>query len=486
MSTEIQFGDLEESEPQQALRPDQDAHFATAMVGEVGDDELLIFADLDVVRDMEAHALSNTRVELGGVMLGRQHVDDQGRAFVVVTDSLRAEHYEATKGSFKFTHETWSQISRQRAEFRPDLEMVGWYHTHPGWSVFLSGMDLFICNNFFNRLLDVALVIDPCEQDRGWFQWTSEKSTRRTGGFVLTSGRFRQLELDQFARIYNKEPIMNLDPRYTGNPMTGSQPSVTLMDNRKSGFEIAILGMLVMQFLLFALLAWRMTQPTVAAQESADQKRIAELEEALNSMVNQQGQTMREEAYREMLTTLVAGQTGDASLVDQYEQLKSDRLRMQANLEGQLALSEKLRMERDRAESRLESQTEHAEKLESQLVTTRGSLVDARAQLKELGAESLADGEGGTTANTPFGIFTVPWWWLVIGAAVVGLLGSALGYALGRRENPLDDAPERNPQAYDQEGNFGNQDLAFEENAPVVAGESQKVTVNIDGNESEA
>ena len=44
MSSEIQFGDLEQSEPQHALRPDQDAHFSTALVGSVGDDELLILS----------------------------------------------------------------------------------------------------------------------------------------------------------------------------------------------------------------------------------------------------------------------------------------------------------------------------------------------------------------------------------------------------------------------------------------------------------
>jgi proteasome lid subunit RPN8/RPN11 len=38
--------------------------------------------------------------------------------------------------------------------------MVGWYHTHPDWGVFLSSMDMFICDNFFNKL-DVAYVIDP-------------------------------------------------------------------------------------------------------------------------------------------------------------------------------------------------------------------------------------------------------------------------------------------------------------------------------------
>ncbi len=266
-SSEINFGDLNESEPQTALRPDQDGHFLVAEVGEIRADELLIFVDLDVMRDMEAHAHSNTRVELGGVMLGQQNLDESGRPFVVITDSLRARHYEATKGSFKFTHDTWSQITRERSEFRPDLEMVGWYHTHPGWSVFLSGMDLFICNNFFNRPLDVALVIDPCNDDRGWFQWTQSSPTKtsRTGGFYLITGRYRQQELNHFARIYNREPIMNQDPRYASDVFAGAtQPVVNLMDNRRPIFDFAIVAMLLTQFLLFGIVSWKLLTPPAA------------------------------------------------------------------------------------------------------------------------------------------------------------------------------------------------------------------------------
>src|SRR5262245_24827620 len=100
---------------------------------------------------MEEHALSDTAVELGGVLLGGHYEDEAGRPFVVVTDSLRARHYESTKGSFKFTHDTWSAISREREQFPAELQMVGWYHTHPDWGVFLSGMDMFICDNFFNK-----------------------------------------------------------------------------------------------------------------------------------------------------------------------------------------------------------------------------------------------------------------------------------------------------------------------------------------------
>ncbi|MEC8507300.1 MAG: Mov34/MPN/PAD-1 family protein, partial [Planctomycetota bacterium] len=143
MGSEIQFGEIEESRPERQTPPDKSQQFAVVECQEPQSGELRIYVDLDVMKDMESHAESDTTVELGGVLLGRQLEDEQGQPFVVVSDSLRAQHYEATKGSFKFTHETWQQISRQREGLPPDLQMVGWYHTHPDWGVFLSGMDLF-------------------------------------------------------------------------------------------------------------------------------------------------------------------------------------------------------------------------------------------------------------------------------------------------------------------------------------------------------
>ncbi|MFT5300391.1 MAG: proteasome lid subunit RPN8/RPN11 [Mariniblastus sp.] len=443
MSSDIQFGDLEEAEPQRDLRPDQDAHFATTMVGEIGDDELLIFVDLDVQRDMEAHALSNTRVELGGVMLGRQSIDDEGRPFVVISDSLRAEHYEATKGSFKFTHETWSQITRQRDEFRPDLEMVGWYHTHPGWSVFLSGMDLFICNNFFNRPLDVALVIDPCEQDRGWFQWTEESNpkTQRTGGFVLTTGRFRQLELDQFARIYNKDPLMNMDPRYSGSAVSGAQPSVTVMENRKPVFELAVVGMLMMQFLLFTVVAWEILTPSPLVDDKKDKATITKLESAIKQLTARREQSLREEALNDVLSTLVHAQTGDPNLVDKFMAMQTDRSMMVANLEGQMALADKLKFERNSVVAELDANAKTSAQLKSQLVTTRDSLAQATKRNQELEEGKL--GEAGDEESDEEGSKSVlggsgKWIWLGLSGLAVALMGAALGFVVGKREETFE------------------------------------------------
>jgi proteasome lid subunit RPN8/RPN11 len=210
MSDDLQFGELETKEPDRGLRPDRNRHYAVVPFGNPREGELPIYIDLDVMHDIEVHAVSDTTVELGGVLLGGQFHDEAGQPFVLITDSLRAEHYESTKGSFKFTHETWSAISRQRDEFPPDCQMVGWYHTHPDWGVFLSSMDMFICDNFFNKLLDVAYVVDPCRGDRGMFQWITgpKQTTRRTGGFYVIASRFRQAELESFVAALEEGDAM--------------------------------------------------------------------------------------------------------------------------------------------------------------------------------------------------------------------------------------------------------------------------------------
>jgi proteasome lid subunit RPN8/RPN11 len=249
MSDGIQFGDLEHTQPQRALRPDENRQFVVAPVGRFQETDLPIFIDLDVHAEMDGHATSDTSVELGGVLLGRACCDERGQPFVVVSDCIRAEHYESTKGSFKFTHETWAAISRERERAAPDLQIVGWYHTHPGWGVFLSGMDLFICENFFNKPLDIAYVIDPCRHDRGMFQWTDaaspddNRSVQPTAGYYLFTSRFRTSDLHAYLAELNTIPARQ--PQSSG--IHGGR-----LHDLPPWRTLAILGMFTAQLLLIA------------------------------------------------------------------------------------------------------------------------------------------------------------------------------------------------------------------------------------------
>ena len=169
---EIIFGEVTVREPERRLRPDRDRKFASLAYEVPGPSDLPIFLDRLAADAIERHALSDTTVELGGILLGKECLDQQtGQPFVWVTHSLEAKHYANTQASFTYTHDSWAEITRQRDQQFPDRDIVGWYHTHPSFGIFLSHHDLFIHQNFFKQELQVAYVVDPINQSRGFFQW---------------------------------------------------------------------------------------------------------------------------------------------------------------------------------------------------------------------------------------------------------------------------------------------------------------------------
>ena len=57
-----------------------------------------------------------------------------------------------------------------------DKSIVGWYHTHPDFGIFLSDRDRFIQENFFSGAGQVALVIDPIRKTVGVFTWRERQA----------------------------------------------------------------------------------------------------------------------------------------------------------------------------------------------------------------------------------------------------------------------------------------------------------------------
>src|SRR5207302_4021354 len=72
-----------------------------------------------------------------------------------------------------FTQDTWEHIYKIKDKEFPDSKIVGWYHSHPGFGVFLSEHDLFIQQNFFSNPQQVAWVYDPHTDEEGCFGWVS-------------------------------------------------------------------------------------------------------------------------------------------------------------------------------------------------------------------------------------------------------------------------------------------------------------------------
>ena len=441
MDDGISFGDVAEASPRKTLRPDRNKHFAVASYGDPQAAELPIFVDLDVWHDMEQHALSDPTVELGGVLLGGQYEDEAGRPFVLVTDSLRAQHYESTKGSFKFTHDTWSAIGRERDQFPPECQMVGWYHTHPDWGVFLSGMDMFICDNFFKRPLDVAYVIDPCRGDRGMFQWTGDprQRVRRTGGFFVITSRFRQSELAQYIdQLSGKVSAM------PGNP-TGSYsaPVIQIQQPPPSRWqEIAVLGMLLLQGCFLALVAWKLVSPDAAPPTQM----AGRVEQNLQEWVAAERLKAETETRRQVLDRVLAELKGaPRGTTEKLEQDAEKIKEQETTLKAYAAAQRQLETEREvqvqdlkSLQGKLQSSGERVERLQEDQKQLLDKLKKKDAEIVQLAAK--VDPENGSTAPARAG-WTGSYLWLGGGGLLALMALGIAGYALFARQSKseLDD-----------------------------------------------
>ncbi len=128
--------------------------------------------------EIHGHGKSCTSAEVCGVLVGNVYRDARG-PYLYVGSAIRGDRASGLSTQVTFTAETWSAIQATMDRDHPNERIVGWYHTHPGFGIFLSGMDLFIQDHFFNLPWQVALVYDPIGGDEGMFFWKDGKSERQ-------------------------------------------------------------------------------------------------------------------------------------------------------------------------------------------------------------------------------------------------------------------------------------------------------------------
>ncbi|SDY52193.1 LysM peptidoglycan-binding domain-containing protein [Tindallia californiensis] len=137
-------------------------------------DRFVIKFDKEVQRQIDRYATTDTNRELGGVLLGKVEERAEGQT-LFVSGMLTAEKTTADRTSLTFTHDTWAQIHQDKEAFFPEEKIVGWFHTHPGFGIFLSKYDLFIHENFFNLPWQIAYVVDPVQKKCGFYRWEQDR-----------------------------------------------------------------------------------------------------------------------------------------------------------------------------------------------------------------------------------------------------------------------------------------------------------------------
>ena len=123
-------------------------------------EQVQVFLSQAAVRQIQEHSASDLETELGGVLLGRASESD-GHLLATVSAALPVATDDRGPVHFTFTADAWSQLHRDKEQRYPDLDIVGWYHTHPGLGVFYSADDVIVHKAAFVLPWQIGLVVDP-------------------------------------------------------------------------------------------------------------------------------------------------------------------------------------------------------------------------------------------------------------------------------------------------------------------------------------
>ena len=168
-------------------------------VGERVFEDKNIYIHQKVYEQIHKFSANKTENEHGGILVGRV-LNEMGKENTIIEGFIEAKYNTATPTTLTFTHETWEYFHAEIDRKYKDKKIVGWIHTHPNFGIFLSENDRFIQQNFFTDSNQVAYVVDPIQNDEGFFFWINEKLERCPGFYLFDKNGVKIKQ-----RIWNNE-----------------------------------------------------------------------------------------------------------------------------------------------------------------------------------------------------------------------------------------------------------------------------------------
>ena len=193
----------------------------TLAIGEI-DPISRIYIDAETLAGIWAHATSCADREVGGFLLGRA-CRHEGDPFIQIEAAFPAEGAIESHSRLTFTQLSWERAHGTIERHFAGGHTIGWYHTHPGFGIFLSHYDRFIHEHFFSSPYQVALVVDPLSGGHGFFCW-------RQGAIACAPGHWAYGRLER------------MDPRITAAATRGEWidlESLAEVPNDEEGMEAA-------------------------------------------------------------------------------------------------------------------------------------------------------------------------------------------------------------------------------------------------------
>ena len=282
--------------------------------GEIENDDVKVYIKQDVYKALEKLAASDTSKELGSIILG-EYCQEYGKTHVIISQYIEAKYTDASASTLTFTHETWDYVHAEHEKRYPDKKIVGWQHTHPNYGIFLSNYDMFIQENFFNLPFQVAYVIDPIQNLRGFFQWKNGR-IEKLKGYYIYDDVGKPIKIEQ-TKVTKEEPA----------------PAKT---SKAASILIALLCVATLFLSFFAISLNNKYEKQLEKQEEilADISSQQEEIEGQKTEIGQQNEVIQNQAdaiakLQELLANGVLDSTGQTTAADLLEMLENHELTLQ-------------------------------------------------------------------------------------------------------------------------------------------------------------
>jgi proteasome lid subunit RPN8/RPN11 len=120
------------------------------------------------IKTIQEHLDEIPEIESGGLLFGHPFTDinNPEKNFTVVVGSARVKSVNSGIGHYMVSPE---ELFRTRTRLPEGLMTVGWYHSHPGHGVFLSGADMLIMESVYSLNWQLAYVFDTFSRQEGFF-----------------------------------------------------------------------------------------------------------------------------------------------------------------------------------------------------------------------------------------------------------------------------------------------------------------------------
>lgn len=121
-------------------------------------------------RKMREHAAGQAqeRLEVMGFLLGEVRIWN-GATYVLVRDTATTG-LKSSSSKVRFDPSAFPKLFAELDDQGFDYILVGWYHSHPGHTCFLSRTDLETQTKFFSQPYHVAVVVDPVNEEARAFR----------------------------------------------------------------------------------------------------------------------------------------------------------------------------------------------------------------------------------------------------------------------------------------------------------------------------